>query len=192
MRGATPTLVEQPKARCRPLPTVEPRQSRARPANGPLTCGRTKETHAGRLVRTALFVARRPARTTFTTAQERRADVVRRGWYEAGQSTPPGACCPDRNFSVWPPAAARTSAPSWGQVKFVTIIIIVRIAKVSGRRLCTIIGVLKRTKIFLQNKYPQTGAEQDSDGSQRRTSQQLTPQAQGNNIQPIRSTGAPT
>ena len=44
----------------------------------------------------------------------------------------------------------------------------------------------------LHNKYAQTGAEQDSDGSQRRTPQQLTAQAQGTNIQPIRSTGALT
>ncbi len=78
------------RRRCRPLPTVEPRIGRAGPTNSPLTYGRTKKAHAGRLVRAALFVARRPARTTVTTTQERRGDVVCWGWDEPGQSTPPG------------------------------------------------------------------------------------------------------
>ena len=64
------------RRRCRPLPTVEPRIGRAGPTNSPLTYGRTKKTNAGRLERAALFVARRPARTTVATTQERRGDVV--------------------------------------------------------------------------------------------------------------------
>ena len=125
MRGATPTLVEQPKARRRPLPTVEPRQSRARPANGPLTCGRTKETHVGaaRSNRPFLLPAGRRERPSRRRKRDEQTSSAGGGMKPADPPRP-GLAVRDRNFSVWPPAAARTSAPSWGQVKFVTIIII--------------------------------------------------------------------
>jgi hypothetical protein len=61
------------RRRCRPLPTVEPRIGRAGPTNSPLTYGRTKKAHAGRLVRALPFLL--PADRRERPSRRRKRDV---------------------------------------------------------------------------------------------------------------------